>query len=93
MPLNLPAGWDFGKLMGEANTPELQHADLDVSPALIKTLSVGRGEGAAIKPEEANLVLPQGGTESTLLFLVGSALLALSGALMLAGARRSEARR
>ncbi len=90
MPLNLPAGWDFGKLMGEHDMPQLQHADLDVSPALIKTLSVGRGSSAAIRPEEASLVLPQGGTESTLLFLVGSVLLTISGALMLAGSVRRQ---
>ncbi len=59
-----------------------------VSPArrvptgLIKTLYVTHGPAAAVRPEDARLVLPQGGTNAPLLLIIGIAMLLLSAWLL-----------
>jgi Ca-activated chloride channel family protein len=84
--LNLPAGWDFDKVFGE-DVPVAREEHAEIPAGLLHQL-VMRSEGAdAVQPEDVKLVLPQGGTDSRLLMIVGGALLAL--ALMLMRGKRT----
>jgi Ca-activated chloride channel family protein len=84
--LNLPAGWDFDKVFGD-DVPAVGEEHAEIPAGLLHQL-VMRSEGEdAVQPEDTKLVLPQGGTDSRLLMIVGGALLAL--ALMLMREKRT----
>ncbi|HWA90132.1 MAG TPA: marine proteobacterial sortase target protein [Rhizomicrobium sp.] len=73
VPLNLPDGWDFDKVFGTDATPDLQHAEA-VPANLLRELDTGHG-ASAVKPAGEAVQLPQGGTDSRLMFLIGLGLL------------------
>jgi len=80
IPLNLPDGWDFDKIFGEDAALDTQHAE--VMPAtLLRALDTARGANA-VKPDGQNIALPQGGTDSRLLFIIGLGLLLLAALLI-----------
>lgn len=80
VPLNLPAGWDFDKVFGEDASPDTQHAEA-VPAKLLRELDTGHGTNA-VKPAEENVALPQGGTDSRLMFILGLGLLLLASLLV-----------
>ena len=84
--LNLPAGWDFDKVFGE-DVPDVREEQVDIPAGLLHQLVMHPDSEDAVQPEDARLVLPQGGTDSRLLMIVGGALLAL--ALMLVREKRT----
>lgn len=86
LPLNLPAGWDFDKVFGES-LPLERRADLDVPQNVLTQLALTGGPGSVVAPPDSGLVLPQGGTASTLLLIAGFAALIGADLLM----RRKEA--
>jgi Ca-activated chloride channel family protein len=75
VPLNLPAGWDFDKVFGPA--VPVRDAGVDVPEELLDELAPSRHAHNATEPENAELDLPQGSTESRLLLLIGLTLLTL----------------
>jgi Ca-activated chloride channel family protein len=76
VPLNLPAGWNFDKVFGDPST--FHHAEGDVPEELLDELVRTReARNSATQPQMAMLDLPQGGTESRLLLLLGITLLTL----------------
>jgi Ca-activated chloride channel family protein len=81
VPLNLPKGWDFGKVFGGRARPLMRRADSVPSSLFVQQRD--GASGAAVAPEDAGLVLPQGGTDARMLMLAGLALLLVSGALLL----------
>jgi len=84
--LNLPAGWDFDKVFG-GDVPAAREEHAEIPAGLLNQLVMRPGDADAVQPEDAKLVLPQGGTDSRLLMIVGGALLAL--ALMLMRGKRT----
>jgi Ca-activated chloride channel family protein len=76
VPLNLPAGWDFDKVFGEDADADVQHAG-NVPANLLRELDSRHGE-SAVRPEDAPVTLPQGGTDSRLMFILGIGLLLLA---------------
>jgi len=80
IPLNPPDGWDFDKIFGEDAAVDTQHAGV-VPDTLLRDLDTGRGANA-VKPDGQNISLPQGGTDSRLLFIIGLGLLLLAALLM-----------
>ena len=82
VPLNLPAGWDFDKVFGEGPHPRERSADAGIPQATLASLTVSPNAKNAVAPGDAGLVLPQGGTESTLMLIVGIVSLLLGAALM-----------
>jgi len=84
--LNLPAGWDFDKVFGETMRPLERRADA-YPTGLLTQLAAKTAPASAVKPADQDLVLPQGGTESMLLLIIGTLLLLISGTLFLRGRR------
>ena len=78
VPLNLPAGWDFDKVFGTdmPNDADIQHAE-NVPANLLRELDGRQGENA-VRPDDAPVTLPQGGTDSRLMFILGLGLLLLA---------------
>jgi Ca-activated chloride channel family protein len=81
VPLNLPDGWDFDKVFGETHTPREQSASI-IPVGLLASLTVSAGSPSAVAPEDAGLVLPQGGTDATLMLIVGLIFLSAGVALL-----------
>jgi Ca-activated chloride channel family protein len=86
VPLNLPAGWDFDKVFGERTRVTERRADA-VPDSLLMKLDLQTAPPGAVQPQDAGLVLPQGSTPASLMFILGIVLL-LAGALV---ARRRNA--
>jgi len=82
VPLNLPAGWDFGKVFGGDTPVRQDHAQLNVPDSLLTTVMLTKAPPAAVQPNDAGLVLPQGGTDARLLLIIGLILLGLAGVLL-----------
>ncbi len=82
VPLNLPAGWDFGKVFGE-RSPRPQWRAENLPSTLMVQHEDPSKSASAVEPKDAGLVLPQGGTEAPLLMIVGLLLLLSSGAIFL----------
>jgi Ca-activated chloride channel family protein len=72
VPLNLPAGWDFDNVFGEAH--ETRHASGTFGNVLVRAAAT-----ASDQPGDQTLVLPQTATPSGLLLLIGLLTLLLSG--------------
>jgi Ca-activated chloride channel family protein len=81
VPLNLPAGWDFDKVFGET-VPE-QSAGGDIPDSLLLKIDVDGAPPSAVRPQDAGLVLPQGGTPAPLMLIAGIVLLLLAAAARL----------
>ena len=88
LPLNLPAGWDFGKVFGE-EVPLERRAGVTLPPALVGKMALGNAPSPVMVPEGTDLMLPQGGTASTLMLILG--IISLIGAALLLR-NRKEAR-
>jgi Ca-activated chloride channel family protein len=82
VPLNLPDGWVYDKVFGETAPVREQHAAI-VPAVLLTQLAVSDAPPAALEPQDAGLVLPQGGTDARLMMFAGFFLLFVAGLLML----------
>jgi Ca-activated chloride channel homolog len=83
VPLNLPAGWDCDKVFGETARVLERRADVTVPDSLLMKLDLRDVIPGAVRPQDAGLVLPQGGTPAPLMLIAGMMLLLLAGAVML----------
>src|SRR5882672_4861211 len=83
VPLNLPAGWDFGKVFGEQAPVRERSAQLDVPSGLLTQLALSPAPPSALQPNDSGLVLPQGGSDARLLLILGFILLGFAGALLI----------
>lgn len=81
VPLNLPRGWDFGKVFGEK--PGTRHAGFDTS--LLKLAAAP----AAASDTTQQVILPEGATLADLLLLLGLISITMSLCLVVI-ARRSQ---
>jgi Ca-activated chloride channel family protein len=70
VPLNLPAGWDFDRVFGERPV-YLRETETLVPEELLDELATSRHAYNATAPQNERLVLPQGGTDSRLLLILG----------------------
>jgi Ca-activated chloride channel family protein len=83
VPLNLPEGWVYDKVFGESPPVREQHASAVIPAAVLTQLAVSDAPPAAVEPQDAGLVLPQGGTDSRLMMFAGLFLILIAGLLML----------
>jgi Ca-activated chloride channel family protein len=83
VPLNLPAGWDFGKVFGESTRVLERRADATIPDTLLMKLDINAAPPGAVRPQDAGLVLPQGSTLAPLMLIAGIMLLLLAGALLM----------
>jgi Ca-activated chloride channel family protein len=83
VPLNLPAGWDFDKVFGESVRVPERRADARIPDTLLMKLDINGAPPGAVRPQDAGLVLPQGGTPAPLMLIAGIMLLLLAGAVFL----------
>ena len=79
VPLNLPAGWDYDKVFGEQPKPDMRDASIDARLIAISTQPPKPSSQEALQ----QVVLPEGGTLSALLILLGSLFCGLSLGLLL----------
>lgn len=77
LPLNLPAGWDFDKVFGE-NLPLERRAEATLPKSLVTKIALTDKPSATVTPDDAGLDLPQGGTFSNLMVLLGLLTLLLA---------------
>lgn len=82
LPLNLPAGWDFDKVLGE-RVPSMR-AGTDVPTTTLARLVTSTMPHSTVAPQDAGLVLPQGTTDMRLLLIAGLTLLGLGGVMLCA---------
>jgi Ca-activated chloride channel family protein len=79
VPLNLPAGWDYDKVFGEQPKSDMRDANIDARLIAISTQPPKPSSQEALQ----QVVLPEGGTLSALLILLGSLFCGLSLGLLL----------
>lgn len=91
IPLNLPEGWDFDKVFGERQSNDVQHTQDGTPNVVLTQIAMSDAPPAVLGPGDAALNLPQGGTLSRLLMLLGFVFL-LFGTLVLGGGRLRGAR-
>jgi Ca-activated chloride channel homolog len=88
VPLNLPAGWSFERVFGET---EPKVFDRDAKLETFKQLAVMRQPAQVDAVRARQVMLPQGGTLSTLLAILGSLFMGLALLLQIFTRRRQVA--
>jgi Ca-activated chloride channel family protein len=89
LPINLPAGWDFGKLMGETPRPLLRHDERRADNRTAPTQFAKLQQRAAPIAVPGSVNLPKTATDAELKMILGAILMLLGALLYLTNRRRA----